>query len=230
MGEYDKGPGIRRGQGFQPLRRREVLRSALVGSAGLAAASVLTSPHRVRADEPKRDGNLRVALLGGGTSDTVDAHGSVSVPDTARALSLYEGLTRLDADGKVINVLADSMEPNATATEWTIRLRKGVKFHDGKTLKAEDVAFTFRRIADPKAPFSGAAALQALDLGNMKVMDDLTLRVPMTSPYAAFPDCISASFLFSVVPVGYDPKAPVGTGPFKYQSFSPGQQSVFTRR
>jgi peptide/nickel transport system substrate-binding protein len=209
------------------IDRRGFLGGALAGGLGLAAGSLL--PGAARADQPKRGGNLRVALLGGGASDTIDAHGSVSVPDTARALSLYEGLTRLDADGKVVNALAEAMEPNADATEWTIRLRKGVKFHDGKPLRAEDVAFTFKRIADPKAPFSGASALQPLDMGDMKVMDDLTLRVKMKAPYAAFPECISAAFLFSIVPVGYDPKNPVGTGPFKYKSFTPGQESVFTR-
>lgn len=210
------------------LDRRELLQTALVGGAGLAAGSLL-APRLSLADSPKRGGNLRVALLGGGSSDTIDAHGSVSVPDTARALSLYEGLTRLDADGKVVNVLAESMEPNANATEWTIRLRKGIKFHDGKALKAEDVAYTFRRIVNPAAPFSGASALQPLDLDSMKIMDDLTLRVSMKNPYAAFPELISAAFLFSIVPIDYDPLRPVGTGPFKFQDFTPGQQSVFTR-
>jgi peptide/nickel transport system substrate-binding protein len=213
--------------GAGPVDRRQFLGAAAGAGIGLVAASLL--PGGAAADAPKRGGNLRVALLGGGTSDTVDAHGSVSVPDTARALSLYDGLTRLDADGKVVNVLAESLEPNADASEWVIRLRKGVTFHDGKPLKAEDVIFSFNRIANPKAPFSGAAALQQLDLANMRAADDLTLRIPMKAPYAAFPECISAAFLFSIVPVGYDPKAPVGTGPFKFKSFTPGQESVFTR-
>lgn len=217
------------GARFNPrVDRRTLLQGALAGGAGLAASSLL-HPRLAFADTPKRGGNLRVALLGGGSSDTVDAHGSVSVPDTARALSLYDGLTRLDPDGKVINVLAERLEPNADATEWTIHLRKGVKFHNGKTLKAEDVAYTFRRITNPDAPFSGASALAPADLANMKVLDDSTLRVPMTKPYAAFPELISAAFLFSIVPVDYDPKQPVGTGPFQFKDFTPGQQSVFTR-
>lgn len=51
----------------------------------------------------------------------------------------------------------------------------------------------------------------------------------MKMPYAAFPEGISAVYFFGVVPVGYDPKKPVGTGPFKFDSFTPGAESVFTR-
>jgi peptide/nickel transport system substrate-binding protein len=111
-------------------------------------------------------------MLGGGTSDTLDAHSTIVQTDLLRVMLLYNCLTSLDVDAKVVKVLAESIEPNATATEWTIRLRPGVTFHDGKALTAEDVAFTFRRIADPKAPLNGARALQPLDLNAMKIMDE----------------------------------------------------------
>jgi ABC-type dipeptide transport system, periplasmic component len=82
-------------------------------------------------------------MLGGGTSDTLDAHSTIVQTDLLRVMLLYNCLTSLDVDAKVVKVLADSIEPNATATEWTIRLRPGVTFHNGKALTAEDVAFTF---------------------------------------------------------------------------------------
>jgi peptide/nickel transport system substrate-binding protein len=229
---YDHKNGANRNRLLMPsdLSRRDVLRGAVVAGAGVAGASMLGAwPSAAKADTPKRGGNLRVAMLGGNNADTVDAHGTITQPDTGRVMQLYNCIASINNDGKVTNVLAESIEPNAAATEWTIRLKKGIKFHDGKALKAEDVAFTFRRIADPKNPLVGAPAFQAADLANMKIMDDLTLRVPMKMPYAAFPETISAPVYFGIVPVGYDPKKPVGTGPFKFQSFTPGQQSVFTR-
>lgn len=210
----------------RPLSRRQVVQASLMG----AAASLLPGAvENARADLPKRGGDLRVAILGGSNADTLDAHAEVTQPDSARVMSLYEGLVRIDPEGKLINVLAESMEANATATEWTIRLRKGVEFHNGKTLKAEDVAYTFRRIADPKTPLTGATALKQLELNDIKLLDDVTLRLSMKMPYAAFPEGISAVYFFGVVPVGYDPKKPVGTGPFKFDSFTPGAESVFTR-
>jgi len=212
------------------LTRRRMLQGSLLGGMGLAGAALLKAgPHQALADAPKRGGNLRVAILGGSNADTLDAHSEVTQPDSARVMSLYEGLVRIDPEGKLINVLAESMETNATAEEWTIRLRQGVEFHNGKTLKAEDVAYTFRRIGDPKAPMTGATALKQLDLNGLKVVDDRTLKVPMKAPYAAFPEGISAVYFFGIVPTGYDPKKPVGTGPFKFESFTPGQQSVFGR-
>jgi peptide/nickel transport system substrate-binding protein len=62
----------------------------------------------------------------------------------------------------------------------------------------------------------------------MKKIDNLTVRIPLKFPNATFPDDIGQYFN-GIVPVGYDPKNPVGTGAFKYQSFTPGQQSVFVK-
>lgn len=205
-------------------------RSLLKGSAALAGAGALGAlPKMAWSDTSKNGGNLRVAILGGGSADTLDAHNMITQPDSHRVMALYEGLTQLDTDGKVVNVLAESMEPNADATEWTVRVKKGVEFHNGKTMKAEDVAYTFGRIANPEAPAAQAAALRPLDLGNLKIVDDYTLKIPMKRPYAAFPECISAYYYFGIVPAGYDPQQPVGTGAFKYKSFTPGQESVFDR-
>ncbi|MCF3948341.1 ABC transporter substrate-binding protein [Acidiphilium sp. AL] len=210
------------------ISRRHLLRTAAVGSVGLAATA-LASPVADAAPAPKRGGNLRLGMTGGSSSDTIAADNTVTQLDTPRIMMLFEPLVSVDRDGVVGNILAESLEPDKTAREWTIRLKKDVVFHNGKKLTAADVAFTFRHIADPKNPLPGATALLPIDLANMKVLDDLTLRVPMKIPYADFPGGMSAPEYFGIVPVGYDPKNPVGTGPFRYKSFTPGQQSVFLR-
>ena len=63
----------------------------------------------------------------------------------------------------------------------------------------------------------------------MKALDAHTVLVPMTSPYGSFLDQLSYWYYLYVVPTTFDPKKPNGTGPFKYQSFTPGQRSVFAR-
>jgi ABC-type dipeptide transport system, periplasmic component len=210
----------------RPFTRRRILQGSLMSGAAVAGASLLpVTPRQAQADTPKKGGNLRVAILGGSNADTLDAHSEVTQPDSARVMSLYEGLVRIDPAGKLINVLAESMEANATAMEWTIRLRKGVEFHNGKPLTAEDVAFTLRRIADPKAPMTGATALKQLDLAGIKILDDVTLKVPMKAPYAAFPEGISAVYFFGIVPTGYDPKKPVGTGPSNSRASPPARRA-----
>jgi peptide/nickel transport system substrate-binding protein len=153
----------------------------------------------------------------------------VTQPDAIRIMALYNPLVRLNTKAQVVNDLAEEMTPNKDATVWTVRLKSGVTFHNGKDLSADDVIFTLRRIANPKAPLDGATGLAPVDLAGLKALDPLTVQVPMTTPYASFPEQISAAYNFGIVPVGYDPAHPVGTGPFMYHSFTPGQQSVFVR-
>ncbi|MBY5854985.1 ABC transporter substrate-binding protein [Rhizobium ruizarguesonis] len=210
------------------ISRRTVLRGALVGGVGLALGSSSLSA-RAQSTVPKRGGNLRVAMLGASSTETLDPHSGVLQADFARALGLYEPLMEMQPDATIKNGLAESMEPNADATEWTIRLRKGVKFHDGRTLSAKDVAYSFRRIVNPKAPLSGAITLAPLDADNIQVVDDLTLKIPMKAPFAVFPESICSAVYYAIVPEGFDPANPIGTGPFKFKTFTAGQQSVFVR-
>lgn len=124
--------------------------------------------------------------------------------------------------------LAEEISPNTTADVWTVRLRPDVVFHDGKPLTAADVAFSIARIVDPKLPKDGADSLAMIDIKAMNVLDNLTLRLPLHYPYSVLADSF-AQYYNGIVPEGYDPKRPVGTGPFKYKSFTPGQESVFTK-
>ena len=211
------------------ISRRDFGRAALIGGASLAfGASIGFSAH-AETVKPKRGGNLRVAMLGATSTEHLDPHKGTVQVDFARALGLFEPLVEMQADASIQYALAESLEPNADATEWTIKLRKGVKFHDGRTLSAKDVAFTFRRIVDPKAPLSGSLTLAPLDVDNIKIVDDLTLKIPMKVPFAVFPESINSAVYHAIVPEGFDANNPVGTGPFKLQSFTPGQQSVFVR-
>jgi peptide/nickel transport system substrate-binding protein len=195
-------------------------------SSGSGPASSSNSPGA--GGTPQHGGDLRVAILGGSSSDTLDAGREVTQPDALRVMALYNGLVRLDSRAQVVNDLAEELTPNADATQWDIRLKQGVTFHDGKPLTAHDIIFTLQRIMNPKSPLNGASALAPLDPSGMKALDKHTVRLTMRTPYASFPEQISAVYNFGVVPVGYDPKKPVGTGPFALKSFTPGQQSVFT--
>lgn len=123
--------------------------------------------------------------------------------------------------------LAEEVTPNSDFTNWTIRVRQGVEFHNGKELTSDDVIFTLQRIV--KNDFSGASALTAMDVKNLKKIDKYTLQTPMHMPYSILPQALMGEGEMSIVPVGYDPKKPVGTGAFKFESFSPGVQSVFTK-
>jgi peptide/nickel transport system substrate-binding protein len=218
--------------------RREALRGALVGGAMLGAGGVLAacgggaSPTTTTEGEARlrHGGTLRVGATGGGAADTIDAHRPTGDPDAMRVVQLYEPLALRTPDfSRLEMVLAESIEPAGKAADaWTVRLRRGVVFHDGKPLGADDVIFSLRRILDPKDPKVGASLIGDVDLAGIKKLDRRTLRIPLKRPNAGFPDAIGV-YANGIVPVGYDPRRPVGTGPFKYRSFTPGRQSVFAR-
>ena len=169
-------------------------------------------------------------MVGGTPDDTLEADAAYNFPQVMRNFALYNGLVALDASGEGIsNVLAEEITSNDDATSWTIRLKPDITFHNGKPLTAKDVLFTFNRIADPKLLLSGFTAVAPMDLKNAKVVDAVTLELPMKTPYATFIDQICNNYYFGIVPEGYDPAKPIGTGPFKFDSFTPGEQSVFVR-
>jgi peptide/nickel transport system substrate-binding protein len=212
-------------------RRDFIKRASSVGAAAVAASGTLGalgSAVASAAAKPKRGGMLRCAFSGGSATDTADGDNVVNNLDFARTYQLFDGLVTYDQHGKIVNALAEEITSNKTATEWTIKLRSGVTFHNGKDLTADDVMFTLNRIVNPKAPLIGAATLGAIDAKNMKKVDKLTLKVPMHTPFSTFVETLP-NYTYFVVPQGFNPKKPVGTGPFTFKSFTPGQQSTFLR-
>lgn len=207
--------------------------AALLGVGGIAAAcgssgsSTTTSgPH---AQQPKRGGTLTAALTGGASSDSLAPFNPENPLDTARFYQLFNQLIGLDDNGVPALELATEISSNADATEWTIRLMDGVTFHNGKDLEAADVIYTLQQTVNPKFPQPGALVIDRLDLANARILDKLTVRIPTHQPFAILAEALATGPFFFVVPVGFDAKNPVGTGPFRYESFTPGVQSVFTK-
>jgi peptide/nickel transport system substrate-binding protein len=221
------------------VTRRKLLQGAgagllVVGGGGILAAcgssssggtGATTNTAGTNEGKPKAGGVLRVGAQGGSNTDTLDAHNILTNTDYARGAQLYDPLIRQNAEGHPELALAESIEPNKTATEWTIKLKSGVKFHDGKPMTAKDVLFTFNRIITGEFP--AFTVLGTLDLKASKVVDDLTLLVKFTAPYSIFSEALAGRFEYTyIVPIGYNPKKPIGTGPFKLKSFTPGRESV----
>ena len=217
--------------------RRDVLkRGAAAGAVALGSGAFLASPRAgyASADEessqhPKRGGNLRIGVTGGSTSDSIDAGMYISQVSGLMIYQLYDSLYAFDKNARPQLSLAKEVEHNKDASVWTVRLRDGVTFHNGKDVTAEDVAYTFRRILNPKKPLIGAVFIKKMDLKGIKILDKHTLRIPFHVPFAQFPEVQATYFYFIVPSVGYNPKAPIGSGPFEFRSFTPGQQATFVR-
>lgn len=251
MNEDPRVPQSRRDEDGQGLSRRKFLLRGAAAGAALALPGVLAAcgggndegagatggepaetgglPTTAAEGQPKRGGRLRTGHSGGGTTETLDAAVSYNLIDEARARQLYDTLTFFSPDYELEPYLAESLEPNADATAWQIKLRDGVTFHDGKPLTADDVLYTWRRVLDPKTASGGAAAIANVDLSATKKVSDTEIQVVLTRPQVDFPILLSGREL-SIIPDGFtDFSKPVGTGPFVFDSFTPGQRSLFTR-
>jgi len=142
---------------------------------------------------------------------------------------MFDSLCDYDNTYKVVNlVLAEEVTSNADATEWTVRVRPDVLWHDGKPLTADDVVYSYRRIVNPKAPGIGVGDLLGLKSANIVKIDARTVKFRYDSPNVLFGAESLASRSCRVVPVDFDPKKPIGTGPFKLTSFTPGNQFVLS--
>jgi peptide/nickel transport system substrate-binding protein len=206
-----------------------VQRAAVAGAALALPGALASAARAAHAAQPKRGGRLRVADPGGGNIETLDPHKSLTLVDEMRDRQLYDTLTFFDPAYRLKPWLAQTLEPNANATQWRIKLRPGVTFHNGKTLTADDVLYTWKRILDPKTASPGAAQLFALDLKRSKKVGKYEVLAALKQPQIDFPILLSGREQ-SIVPVGLtDFKKPVGTGPFQFVSFTPGRQSLFKR-
>jgi peptide/nickel transport system substrate-binding protein len=210
------------------LTRRTFVRGVTVAGGLLIAPGLASCGGGDSQQKAKAGGTLRAGLGGGSSTDSLDAHVAFTLTDTARLPNLYDALTYRNSDFGLENELAEEITVDKTAREWTVRLRQGVEFHNGKTLSADDLIYSVRRILNPKTASTAATVLSFVDPNGLKKVDKRTVAFTLKQPFALFKERFAIPD-GGIVPVDFDPKKPVGTGPFKYQSFKPGVQSVFVR-
>lgn len=130
--------------------------------------------------------------------------------------------------------LAESWLPNADGSVWTFKIRRGVKFHDGRALSARDVAATMNRLADPA---NGSIALSAfagtLSKGGTRALDEDTVEFRLDAPNGSFPYLVSSDNYNAVVlPADYAggfERDFNGTGPFRLERYSAKARASFVR-
>lgn len=207
--------------------RREML--GLLGALGIGAGlggALIGSATTAHAQAPRKGGKIRVAGFGTSTADTLDPAKQSYSTDYCRCTMFYNGLTELDPNMNPKLALAESIE-NDKATVWTIKLRKGVQFHNGKELNAEDVVFTLKRHHDP-ATGSKAKALADL-MKEIVATGTHEVKITLSGPNADFP-VVLGTFHFLIVPAGTtDFNKGIGTGAFKCKEFTPGVRSIAVR-
>ena len=213
---------IRRG-----ATRRELLGMLIAGGMGTAlAGTVIGHATKAYADTPKKGGSIRAAGYSSGTTDTLDPAKQSLSTDYVRCTGFYNGLTRLDDKLAPEMELAESFDTDDAVT-WTVKLRKGVTFHDGSTFTADDVVYSLNRHKDPAI---GSKAKSLADqIADVKKAGDNEVTIVLTGPNADLP-VILGTFHFLIVKNGTTNFTTAnGTGPFKCKEFRPGVRSVAVR-
>lgn len=197
----------------------------------ISACALMLQPVWAEAATPKAGGTLTYAT--GTDANTLDPQFVTDVPTSRVVMWIHQTLVYPDLQGKMQPVLAESWSVSEDKLHWTFKLRQGVKFQDGTPFTAEAVKYTFERIKDPAigSPRKSTAKV----VKEVNVIDDHTVEFVTSKPFAPFLAQLSAYNLAILNPAMAEKwgkkygEHPSGTGPFKLESWTPGEKMVFTR-
>jgi peptide/nickel transport system substrate-binding protein len=192
---------------------------------GALAAALIVLPLTAAAKE------LNVGL--GAEPTSIDPHYHNLGPNNAIADSIFDQLVHQNDKQQLIPGLAVSWKA-VDDTTWIFNLRKGVKFHDGTPFTADDVLFTFERTPNvPKSPSSFATFTKGKTVTKI---DDYTVQIKTDKPMPLTPNDVSQVHIISKKAAegasteDYNSgKAAIGTGPFKFVKWVPGDRLILQR-
>ena len=237
MKDHDKRPDpevLRMREWFTSgrLTRREFMQGLLATGLTVTAASTLVATTPVaRAAMPKKGGKITFGWDQHGPADTLDPILFTSTIDYTRGRAGFNGLLQFNDDMSMRPELAEEWSVNDNATEFTFKIRKGVTFHDGKPLTADDVVYSMSRHIAKDSTSKGNALVNMIS--EWKKVDSHTVKAILSSPNSDLPQ-ILGTFHFKIVQDGGAEKEgyfnlPAGTGPFKITEFTPGVRSLHVR-
>ncbi|MFE1597723.1 ABC transporter substrate-binding protein [Methylobacterium sp. ID0610] len=207
--------------------RRELLNMMLLGGVALSAGGlILGRAGAALAATPTKGGHLKIAGFHSSTADTLDPAKASNSTDYSRICALYNRLTFIDGAGRTTMELAESIE-SKDAKVWTVKLRKGVSFHDGKSLTANDVVFTLKRHLDPAV--GSKVNVLAKQMADVKAVDDLTAEITLVAPNADLPTILALHHFMIVADGTTNFSKGNGTGAFILNEFQPGVKSIMSR-
>lgn len=209
------------------VSRRQFVQLAL--AAGVTAATAETMFVKAARAEPKKGGSFKIGIGHGATTDSLDP---ATYPDQFTGTmgwgSIGNGLTELGAKGDVVPDLAEGFEPADQAKTWVFRLRKGVTFHDGRTVTAEDVVASFRHHMGPEAKSAAKSVLKGIV--EIKADGDNVIFT-LNGGNADFP-FLTGDYHLPIMPAKdgkVDWQSGIRTGPFKLERFEPGVRAKMVR-
>lgn len=208
------------------IDRRQFIMSAL--AAGIVLPAAMSMADRAMAATPVKGGTLRMGVSAGSTTDSLDPGTFENDFSTHTGFMYGNCLTEISNAGELIPELAESYD-STDATTWMFKLRKGVEFHNGKSLTADDVVATFNYHRGEDSKSAAKGLLSAVT--DIRAEGDDTVVFVLNGANADFPYIVSDYHLL-ILPSKdgmIDATAGIGTGSYAIDTFEPGVKTLGTR-
>jgi peptide/nickel transport system substrate-binding protein len=220
------------------MQRKSTLLTVLMITLALTVSTALAA---------RQGGTYNWIAPYGSSVNSLDPHGSEDEQNELVCISIHRSLYRWNAKTNMPQLeLADKVDISDDGLVYTFQLKKNVKFHNGRAMVADDIIFSYNRMADPANAFGSAVYLKAIKgaqevgegkaktISGLKKIDDHTLEITlarsMNLAYSLFPINVSIlpqeAFGDAAKPFSSNP---VGLGPFKLVKWVKGSEIVLER-
>ncbi|MFO7264706.1 MAG: glutathione ABC transporter substrate-binding protein [Bacillota bacterium] len=201
------------------LRRAGLLAALLAAAVALFAGSALAQ--------------RQLVIVSGTDAVLLDAHYITDSPSATVVEHIVETLLELTPDGDIVPKLAESYEVSPDGRVWTLYLRRGIAFHDGTPFNAEAVKYNIERIINPANAVTFSFLLNAVK--EVRVVDEYTVQLITEEPFAPMIAHLTHSATGIQSPAAIErygedySRNPVGTGPFMFKEWIPGERITLVR-
>ena len=196
-------------------------RLGLLAALALAAASLA-----VPAQAQRTDFNIGMQLEPPHLDPTAGAAAAI---DEVVYANVFEGLTRIDRNGEVVPGLAESWTISDDGLTYTFKLREGVTFHDGSAFDAEDVKFSFDRARAEDSTNAQKGLFEPIDSVEANAPDTVVVTLKRPTGHFLFNLGWGDAVIVAPETAEENKSNPVGTGPFRFSEWVPGDRIVLTR-
>jgi len=173
----------------------------------------------------------KVVIAQGVDPSSLDMMNQQETPASNVGAQIFDTLVERDGNLKMVPGLATELPKLVSPTTWEIKLRKGVKFHNGEEFNAESVKFSLERVANPANKLRGSSSFAPID--KVDIVDPYTVRVHTKKPWPIFINAMSFRQAAMYPPKEYAgkdtaaiSKQPIGTGPYKFVKWAKDEEIV----